>query len=76
MDGALIATEIGPVGDLDSAASLKFGHRGDPDDTPGSESEHGFFLEGQLDEIEFVVGRALSDEEIISLFERPPDCAV
>jgi hypothetical protein len=75
MDGAVIASESGPVGALDSAASLKFGHRGGLDDTPGSDSEQGFFLNGQLDEVEFVVGRALSHKEIRSLFERPSDCA-
>ena len=75
MDGAVIASERGHVADLDSAASIKFGHRGGLDDTPGSESEQGFFLNGQLDEVELVVGRALSDEEIRSLFERPSDCA-
>jgi hypothetical protein len=75
LDGAVIASESGPVGDLDSAASLKFGHRGGVDDTPGSESEQRFFLHGQVDEVQLVVGRALSDDEILSLFERPFDCA-
>jgi hypothetical protein len=29
---------------LDSDSSLKFGHRGNPADTPGSEDERGFYL--------------------------------
>ncbi len=44
---------------LDSDASLKFGHRGNPFDTPGSEDERGFFLVGRIDEVELYVGRAL-----------------
>jgi hypothetical protein len=44
---------------LDSDSSLKFGHRGSPDDTPGSEDDSGFFLNGRIDEVELFVGRAL-----------------
>jgi hypothetical protein len=76
VDGMLLATRSGPVGDLDSAASLKFGHRGGWHDTPGSDGAQGFFLHGQLDEVELVVGRALSGEEIRSLFERQSACAL
>jgi hypothetical protein len=40
-----------PQGSLDSPASLKLGHRGTREDTPGSLDERGFFLHGGLDEI-------------------------
>jgi len=49
---------------LDSISSLKFGHRGNPDDTPGSNDTRGFYLNGRIDEVELFVGRALSDAEI------------
>jgi len=54
--------------DLDTTASLKFGHRGNPEDTPGSEDDRGFFLNGRVDEVELTVGRALSDEEIVNIY--------
>jgi hypothetical protein len=49
---------------IDSRASLIFGHRGSPDDTPGSIDERGLFLDGRIDEVKVFVGRALSDDEI------------
>jgi hypothetical protein len=52
---------------LDSPSSLKFGHRGNPEDTPGSDDESGFYLNGQIDEVDLVVGRALSTSEIRSI---------
>jgi uncharacterized repeat protein (TIGR01451 family) len=52
------------VVNADSDSSLKFGHRGSPDDTPGSTDTRGFFLNGGIDEVELFVGRALSDMEI------------
>jgi Concanavalin A-like lectin/glucanases superfamily/Kelch motif len=55
-------------GNLDSISSLKFGHRGSPSDTPGSEDERGFFLNGRIDEVEVFVGQALSDAEILAIF--------
>jgi hypothetical protein len=55
--------------DLDSPASLKFGHRGSPEDTPGSVDDRGLFLDGRLDEVRLVVGRALSDEQIRAIIE-------
>jgi hypothetical protein len=69
MKGTLVAT--GPVGrdNSDSTSSLKFGHRGSPSDTPGSEDERGFFLNGRIDELELFVGRALSDAEIQAIFD-------
>lgn len=53
---------------LDSDASLKFGHRGNPADTPGSEDESGFFLNGRIDEVDLFVGRALPRGLIQALF--------
>ena len=55
-------------GDLDTSASLKFGHRGSPADTPGSLDDSGFFLNGKIDEVELAVGHALSEEDIRSIF--------
>jgi hypothetical protein len=54
-------------GNLDSSSSLKFGHRGNPSDTPGSEDDREFFLDGRIDEIELFVGRALSDRDTRNL---------
>ena len=67
MNGNVIASGTAPedvVIDPDSRASLKFGHRGGPDDTPRSIDERGFFLDGRIDEVKVFAGRALSDEEI------------
>ena len=55
-------------GNLDTTATIKFGHRGSPDDTPGSTDESGFFLNGYLDEIQLFVGTALSSEQIATLY--------
>jgi hypothetical protein len=55
-------------GNLDSLSSLKFGHRGSPNDTPGSQDTRGFYLNGRIDEVELFVGRALKDEEIQAIF--------
>jgi hypothetical protein len=55
-------------GDRDSTSSLKFGHRGSPSDTPGSDDGRGFFLNGRIDEVEGFVGWALSDTEIQAIF--------
>jgi hypothetical protein len=67
MDGAPVASGAF-LGNLDTTSSLKFGHRGSPSDTPGSEDERGFFLNGRIDEVELFVGRALSDAEIQAIF--------
>lgn len=56
------------VDNADATSSLKFGHRGDPDDTPGSLDESGFYLNGRIDEVELFAGRALSDGEIAAIF--------
>lgn len=51
-------------GSLSSTSSLKLGHRGDPDDTPGSNDTRGFYLNGRIDDAQLFIGRALSDAEI------------
>jgi hypothetical protein len=53
--------------DLTSPASLKFGHRGNPSDTPGSWDDRGFYLNGSMDEVS-IYNRALTSEEIQALF--------
>jgi hypothetical protein len=40
---------------------------GNPSDTPGSEDDREFFLDGRIDEIELFVGRALSDRDTRNL---------
>lgn len=78
VNGQVAAT--GPLADArlpaDSGASLKFGHRGAPGDTPGSLDHRGLFMRGELDEIEFFVGRGLSDAQIQHIFETQSSCAV
>lgn len=59
--------------DLDTPASLKFGARGGPDNTPGSPDDRGFFLDGAIDEVQLSVGRALSDADIVAGFEAGAD---
>ena len=51
---------------LNSVSSLKFGHRGSITDTPGSEDDRGFYLNGRVDEVE-VFNRALSQSEIAAI---------
>jgi hypothetical protein len=72
MNGEVIASKAAPKGvaiDLDSPASLKFGHRGGPGDTPGSNDDRGLFLDGRIDEVRLFVGRALSNNEIRAIIE-------
>jgi hypothetical protein len=67
VNGMEVAT--GPLAyNADSTSSLKFGHRGSPDDTPGSTDTRGFFLNGRIDEVELFVGHALSAAEIAAIF--------
>jgi Concanavalin A-like lectin/glucanases superfamily len=63
------------LGDLATASSVKFGHRGGSSDTPGATLEQGNFLEGQLDEVMFVVGRALSIEQIETIYQEQLACS-
>ncbi|MDD5287824.1 MAG: DUF2341 domain-containing protein [Dehalococcoidales bacterium] len=48
---------------VDSTASLKLGHRGNPTDTPGSVDDRGFYLNGSVDDVK-VFNRALTVSEI------------
>jgi hypothetical protein len=70
LNGQRIGTTSNPAAilDLDSAASLKFGHRGGPRDTPGSQDEAGHFLAGRIDEVQYFVGRGITDGEIEAIF--------
>jgi hypothetical protein len=52
---------------LDCGASLKFGHRGNPSDTPGSWDTRNFWLNGAIDE-PALYNRALTDQEIAALY--------
>jgi hypothetical protein len=67
LNGTLVATGTF-VDNSNSTSSLKFGHRGNPRDTPGSADTREFFLNGRIDEVELFVGRALSDAEILAIF--------
>lgn len=67
MNGTLVATGTF-VDNSDSTSSLKFGHRGNPSDTPGSLDTREFFLNGRIDEVELFVRRALDDAEILAIF--------
>jgi len=53
---------------LDSTSSLKFGHRGNPDDTEGSQDDRGFYLNGRIDEVHLFVGQALTHCQIQAIF--------
>jgi sialidase-1 len=78
IDGELVANRrmTNPGQSADSDASLKFGHRGSRDDTPGSLDRRGFFLNGDLDEATIFVGHGLSDEAIRNIFESQSSCVV
>lgn len=67
VDGAEVASG-NATANLDSTSTLKFGHRGNPDDTPGSTDTRQFYLNGSIDDVE-IYGRALTDAEIASLFD-------
>jgi hypothetical protein len=54
--------------DLNSDSLLKFGHRGNPSDTPGSEDESGIYLKSRIDEVELFAGRALPDRVIQEIY--------
>jgi hypothetical protein len=70
LNGEMIAGEnFGGPYNLNSPASLKFGHRGNPEDTPGSQDERNFYLNGRIDEVELFVGTALSPDQILALYQ-------
>ena len=72
MNGDVVASGTTPIEgtiDADTRSSIKFGHRGAPEDTPGSVSDQGFFLNGRVDEVKLVIGRALSNREIRAIVE-------
>ena len=55
---------------LDSDTSLKIGHRGTTDDTPGSLDWRNFYLKGLVDEVQ-IYNYALNDADILSMFNNP-----
>ncbi|MBN1934258.1 MAG: LamG domain-containing protein [Anaerolineae bacterium] len=68
MNGSPVATGAAPL-NLDSDSSLKFGHRGNKIDTPGSEDNRGFYLNGRIDEVQLFVGQALPRGLIRTIYE-------
>jgi hypothetical protein len=76
VDGRLVANAavVTPGRSVDSTASLKIGHRGSPDDTPGSRDRRGFFLNGSVDEVALYVGHWLSDGAIRRIYETRGAC--
>ena len=72
VNGEVVGSKDAPEGgeiDLDSPASLNFGHRGGPEDTPGSSDDRGLFLDGRIDEVRLFVGRALSIDDIRAMIQ-------
>lgn len=68
MDGGVIAYRThADIADLQSTATLKFGHRGTGEDTGGSLDDRGRYLNGSLDEIQITVGEAMSDTQIAAV---------
>ncbi|KPK48101.1 MAG: hypothetical protein AMS22_15830 [Thiotrichales bacterium SG8_50] len=53
---------------VNSTSSLKLGHRGNQDDTPGSVEDRQVYLNGLLDEVQ-VFNTALSDAEIQAIYD-------
>jgi Concanavalin A-like lectin/glucanases superfamily len=68
MNGTAIASGEYATLDLNSTSSLKFGHRGNPTDTPGSDDDRGFYLNGRIDEVEIYNGTALTQEQILDIY--------
>jgi concanavalin A-like lectin/glucanase superfamily protein len=64
LNGRVVASGPATGASLDTTSSLKFGHRGAPADTPGSEDDSGFYLNGRIDEVDLFVGRAVLDGEL------------
>lgn len=65
MNGVQIASST-YTANSDSASSLKFGHRGDPSDTPGSSDTRGFYLNGRIDEVA-LYNRGLTSAEVLQI---------
>jgi hypothetical protein len=53
---------------LNATSSLKFGHRGNPSDTPGSTDTRQFYLNGGIDEVQLYVGTALTNTQIQGIY--------
>lgn len=66
-NGDVIQTFYYAVTNLSCTSSLKLGHRGNPEDTPGSTDDRGFYLNGLIDEVE-IYYRALSASEIKEIY--------
>jgi DNA-binding SARP family transcriptional activator len=70
VDGAVVAHHPhDSVIDLASPASIKLGHRGGIDDTPGSEDTRGYYLDGALDEVLISTGRGFRLEDVSRLID-------
>lgn len=70
MNGIPVAQNLDMgASNLNSPSSLKFGHRGNPEDTPGSTDERGLYLNGRIDEVELFVGTALSEDQILAIYQ-------
>jgi len=70
VNGAPVAsgtTDASFSGDLSTMSSLKFGHRGNPTDTPGSQDTRQFYLHGAVDEVQLWVETSLSDQDILAI---------
>lgn len=67
VNGVVVDRQVGSQGalDLSSGSPVNLGHRGSSDDTPGSEQTGSpFFLHGEIDEVQLLIGRSLSTAEI------------
>jgi cysteine-rich repeat protein len=69
LNGDPVASAFNSGGNVDTPATLKFGHRGNSVDTPGSNDDRGFYLRGRIDEVHLFVARALTDEEIRAIYD-------
>jgi cysteine-rich repeat protein len=72
LNGTVVASGS-TSGSLDTSSSLKLGHRGNPVDTPGSNDDRGYYLDGAVDEAQLFVGRALSDIEVQAIVDAGSD---
>lgn len=66
-NGVLLGSLYAVV-NLNSDSSLKFGHRGTSEDTPGSIETRNVYLNGLIDEVR-IYSRALSGQEIWNLYK-------